>query len=121
MVHWIDVIQKSNYQQLYCLEYYIFFKKLYFQYNPVFTHDKRPEWAYRDFWAPEIHFVNGTYLAYFSARQKSDNRLAIGVAISQNPTNPFGPYEDFGQPIIEGEPGVIDIHWFRDPVYVAQY
>ena len=30
MVHWIDVIQKSNYLQLYCLEYYSFFKKSYF-------------------------------------------------------------------------------------------
>ena len=75
------------------------------------------EWAYRDFWAPEIHFVNGRYLVYFSARQKSNDRLAIGVAISQNPIDPFGPYYDFGRPIIEGEPGVIDIHWFRDPVY----
>ena len=92
---------------------------IFSQKNPVFTNDKRPEWAYAHFWAPEIHFVNGRYLAYYSARQKSDNRLAIGVAISQNPTDPFGPYEDFGQPIIEGEPGVIDIHWFRDPVYAA--
>jgi len=41
--------------------------------------------------------------------------LAIGVAISQNKSNPFGPYKDFGAPIIEGYPGVIDIHYFVDP------
>ena len=42
------------------------------------------------------------------------DEAAIGVAISQNKTNPFGPYEDYGKPIIETSPGVIDIHYFRD-------
>ena len=60
-------------------------------------------------------FYNSIFRLEFS-RQKSDDRLAIGVGISQNPNDPFGPYEDFGRPIIEGEPGVIDIHWFRDPL-----
>ena len=41
-----------------------------------------------------------------------DNQLAIGVAIS---TNPFGPYKDYGKPIIEMSPGAIDIHYFKDP------
>ena len=40
---------------------------------------------------------------------------AIGVAISANKTNPFGPYFDFGKPIVEDSSGVIDAHWFRDP------
>ena len=44
-----------------------------------------------------------------------DDELAIGVAISQNKSNPLGPYKDFGAPIIEGYPGVIDIHYFLDP------
>jgi hypothetical protein len=44
-----------------------------------------------------------------------DNKLAIGVAISLNSSNPLGPYEDYGKPIIESEHGVIDVHFFLDP------
>jgi len=131
-------------------------------------------------WAPEIHFVDGRFLVYYSGRksvrakgkratvQKSrchkgkcpkelkpkgqmkkikrkranvrkskchkgkcprqllskrkrantlrpGETLAIGVAISTNPESPYGPYIDHGSPIIDKYPGVIDIHWFRDP------
>ena len=44
----------------------------------------------------------------------SGDEAAIGVAISLNKTNPYGPYEDYGKPIIGTSPGVIDIHYFRD-------
>ena len=67
-------------------------------------------------WAPEIHFVNNGYHIYFTAKHKKTGNHAIGVAISSNKTNPFGPYYDFGKPIIENLSGVIDAHWFRDPV-----
>lgn len=69
-------------------------------------------------WAPEIHFVNGRFMVYFSARKKSNSKLAIGVAISTDPKNPFGPYEDYGTPIIEDFYGAIDIHYFKDPKFV---
>ena len=68
-------------------------------------------------WAPEIHFVGGRFLVYYSGRKRFDlgGYLAIGVAISANPESPYGPYLDHGSPIIDILPGVIDVHWFRDP------
>ena len=84
-----------------------------FQRGYVFQGESWPSWARTDMWAPEIHFVNGRFMVYFSAR-KTD-LLCIGVAISKDPLNPFGPYEDYGEPIIDEYPGVIDIHWFQDP------
>ncbi len=75
-----------------------------------------PDWAYADMWAPEMQFVNGKFLVYFSARKREDDRLAIGVAISQNPDNFTGPFLDSGKPLVDDHPGVIDVHWYRDPV-----
>lgn len=66
-------------------------------------------------WAPELHWVGDNYHVYFSARKSADDILAIGVARAKDPENPFGEYEDWGQPIIEDERGVIDVHFFRDP------
>ena len=40
---------------------------------------------------------------------------SIGVATSANKSNPFGPYVDSGDPIIEHTNGAIDITWFKDP------
>ena len=76
------------------------------------------KWAYDDFWAPEIHFVNSHYYVYYSARSIYNNKLCIGVAISSNNSNPFGPYEELDRPIIEHPDGVIDITWFQDPRYI---
>jgi hypothetical protein len=45
----------------------------------------------------------------------ADDEIAIGVAICLDKTSPFGPYKDYGKPIIETSPGVIDIHYFKDP------
>lgn len=75
------------------------------------------KWAYDDYWAPEIHFVNGNYYVYYSARNKNTNKLAIGVAISINSSNPFGPYVDSYKPIIEHPDGVIDITLYHDRKY----
>ena len=75
-------------------------KSFDFQRGYVFQGDSWPTWARKDMWAPEIHFVNGRFMVYFSARR--DLLLCIGVAISKDPLNPFGPYEDFGEPISIG-------------------
>ena len=65
-------------------------------------------------WAPEIHFVNGSFHVYFSAKSNINGRFSIGVAQSNNPT---GSFLDVGKPIIENsELGVIDVHWFKDPM-----
>ena len=34
----------------------------------VFTSASHPTWASGDYWAPEMHAVNGGYVVYFSAR-----------------------------------------------------
>ena len=84
----------------------------------MFDHAYNMKWAYDDFWAPEIHYVNNNYYVYYSARSKTNNKLCIGVAISSNSTNPFGPYVEHKNPIIEHPDGVIDITWFQDPRYI---
>ncbi len=40
-------------------------------------------------WAPAIERKNGKYYFYFCGRDKSTNRQAIGVAVSDSPTGPF--------------------------------
>ena len=75
------------------------------------------KWAYDNFWAPEIHFVDYNYYVYYSARSKANNKLCIGIAISSNSTNPFGPYVEYEEPLIEHPDGVIDINWFHDNRY----
>jgi beta-xylosidase len=67
----------------------------------VFRH--RPEWAARDFWAPEISEDHGRFFVYYTARKKSGT-LCVGVATS---TNVVGPYMDHG-PLVCQEDGSID-------------
>ena len=75
----------------------------------VFPRGSWPSWAYTDMWAPEIHFVNGTFTVYFTARAKRTKNLCVGVASSTEPLNPFGPYEDLGSPLIEHPVGELYI------------
>ena len=86
-----------------------------FQKGHVFGKDAWPSWAYEHAWAPEMHFVNGSYRVYFSMKARATDVWAIGVATSANRSNPFGPYVDSGDPIIEHTNGAIDITWFKDP------
>ena len=90
---------------------------LSFQKGYVFEHAYDIKWAEDDYWAPEIHFVNNNYYVYYSARNKFTKKMSIGVAISSNSSNPFGPYIDYNKPIIEHPDGVIDITWFHDKMY----
>ena len=88
-----------------------------FQKGYVFEHAYDIKWAEDDYWAPEIHFVNNNYYVYYSARNKFTNKMSIGVAISINSSNPFGPYIDYNRPIIQHPDGAIDITWFHDKMY----
>ncbi len=98
----------------------------------VFPEGHLPQWCaagrnVADFWAPEMHKVDGEYWIVFTARQPS-NALAIGLARSKGP---LGPWIDNGAPLISGKPinttgfgydatqpqmsgGVIDSHLFLD-------
>eukprot|EP00047_Mylnosiga_fluctuans_P007812 m.4994 g.4994 ORF g.4994 m.4994 type:complete len:333 (-) comp1962_c0_seq1:54-1052(-) len=56
-----------------------------------------PAWAASDYWAPELHIVNGQNLVYFVARNKK-NMLSVGAAVSRKGV--AGPYEDIGQELV---------------------
>ena len=72
----------------------------------------KPAWATGDFWAPELHQVGATYVAYFSARH-TNGIFALGAATS---TTPEGPYTAQPQPLLQtASPGVIDVHFFEAP------
>jgi xylan 1,4-beta-xylosidase len=65
--------------------------------------EKRPEWAARDFWAPEISQDRGRYFVYYTARKKN-GPLCVAVATAAKPN---GPYTDHG-PLVCQEDGSID-------------
>ncbi len=76
----------------------------------IFTGANHPAWATGDYWAPEIHKVGNTFVAYFSARH-TNGHFAVGAA---HATNILGPYTDVGQPLVnDPNPGVIDAHEFE--------
>jgi arabinan endo-1,5-alpha-L-arabinosidase len=55
------------------------------------------------FWAPDVVFVNGNYLLYYSVSTFGKQRSAIGLATNSTlDTN--SPWTDFG-PVIESRPG----------------
>jgi xylan 1,4-beta-xylosidase len=64
---------------------------------------KRPDWAERDFWAPEISEDHGRFFVYYTARKKSGS-LCVAVATASSPS---GPYTDQG-PLVCQEDGSID-------------
>ncbi len=69
-----------------------------------------PGWAKANFWAPEIAQDRGKFFIYYTARQISDNRLAVAVATADHPG---GPYTDHG-PLVAQEAGSIDAVPFTD-------
>ncbi|HET9712690.1 MAG TPA: family 43 glycosylhydrolase, partial [Pyrinomonadaceae bacterium] len=80
----------------------------------IFPEGNKPEWAadgryVSDFWAPEMHIVDGEFRVYFTARDKDTHQLSIGVAKSNSPTGPFIPSKG---PLLAGN--TIDPHVFVD-------
>ncbi|KAI1303376.1 Intracellular endo-alpha-(1-_5)-L-arabinanase [Halotydeus destructor] len=58
-----------------------------------------PSWSNCDqeFWAPELHLINGQIRLYFTSRDLSNNVFAVGVATADNIT---GPYTSSLRPIV---------------------
>lgn len=80
----------------------------------VFPAGSAPDWAMTepgqaDFWAPEMHQVNGECWVCFAAR-RLDGELAVGIARGPSPQ---GPFRAPSRPLLAG--GVIDPHIFVDP------
>jgi len=75
------------------------------QIGHVFSDSTKPSWAVKDFWAPELHVVNGHVNCYFSARNKN-GYLTVGGATAKSPE---GPYTAFSKPLVENNLGAIDV------------
>jgi beta-xylosidase len=86
----------------------------------VFEPGKDPEWTKKDsrFWAPEVHFISGKYVCYFTA-EDTNNRFCIGTATAEKPEGPFQPQKT---PIASNpKVGLIDATYYRDPNSVQAY
>lgn len=56
----------------------------------VFDDETRPNINSGDVWAPDINYINGKYVLYYSQSVWGDEwGCGIGVAIADNPTGPF--------------------------------
>lgn len=78
----------------------------------IFPKGKKPAWVadgelISDFWAPEMHQVEGEFRVYFVARDKQTKELCIGKAVSSSPD---GPFISDPNPILKGN--VIDPHLY---------
>jgi beta-xylosidase len=65
-------------------------------------------------WAPEVIAIDGTYVLYFTTRDKASNKQCVGVATSAKPE---GKYRDTGDQALvcqTDEGGTIDASPFRD-------
>ncbi|NEE01665.1 family 43 glycosylhydrolase [Phytoactinopolyspora halotolerans] len=73
----------------------------------IFDDDARPEWTTSSsfYWAPDIRYVDGEYVLYYTATDTVDEpgpwNYAIGVATAPTPA---GPWTDSGGPVVEPRP-----------------
>ncbi|GEM46031.1 family 43 glycosylhydrolase [Deinococcus cellulosilyticus] len=78
----------------------------------------KPDWVKSDagLWAPDIEYINGKYMLYYTASDTVAGGSAIGVATSDNP---LGPWVDSGKPVVEPDrpPNCCenDKRWTFDP------
>lgn len=85
----------------------------------VFNDTNRPSWATgtSGLWAPDIRYVNGRYVLYFTVTDTTLNDApddsAIGVATSASPVGPWTPTD---QPVVAPRPGNNGgFFWTYDP------
>jgi arabinan endo-1,5-alpha-L-arabinosidase len=84
----------------------------------VFDESNRPSWATATsgLWAPDVRYVNGQYVIYFTVTDTTLNAgddSAIGVATSPSPVGPWTPTDE---PVIDPRPAPGDgFYWTFDP------
>ena len=72
----------------------------------------KPVWASKtqDFWAPHVHFADGLYYLYYSAKPDAaltDTTRGLCLAVA-TAARPEGPFVDSGKPLLCG-PGFVNI------------
>ena len=72
--------------------------------------ETRPDWADRDFWAPELTDDRGHLRVYYAARKRGGGPLCVAVATTHSPQ---GPYRDHGTMVCQND-GSIDPAFVRD-------
>jgi arabinan endo-1,5-alpha-L-arabinosidase len=80
----------------------------------AFTEEDKPQWEPEaGIWAPDINYINGKYVLYYSMSSWGGGETCgIGVAISDTPQ---GPFTDLGKLFRSNEIGV---HNSIDPFYI---
>ena len=79
----------------------------------------RDNWAYRDFWAPEVIEYRDKFYMFYTAREKETERLQIGIAVSDAPQGPF--IDERKRPLLELDYAVIDASVFIDDDLIYLY
>lgn len=72
----------------------------------VFRPDLDTFWAYRNFWAPAVHYdgTSGTYYMYYSATARAEAEYTthyISLATSTSPAGPFKEWGSTSEPLID--------------------
>ena len=78
----------------------------------VFTDETRPTFTAGGLWAPDINYINGQYVMYYSKSVWGCQNCGIGVATADHPE---GPFTDLGKLFRSSEIGVNNS---IDPVYM---
>ena len=86
--------------------------------GPIFTDANRPPYATASagLWAPDVRYVQGRYVMYFSVTDTTLNEgvdNAVGVATAPSPAGPWTPTDQPVVPPREHNPG--DYFWTIDP------
>lgn len=77
----------------------------------AFTEEDKPQWEPEaGIWAPDINYINGKYVLYYSMSSWGGGATCgVGVAVSDTPQ---GPFQDLGKLFRSNE---IDVHNSIDP------
>ncbi|HEY5821743.1 MAG TPA: family 43 glycosylhydrolase [Propionibacteriaceae bacterium] len=84
----------------------------------VFDDTNRPVWATAGsgLWAPDVRYINGQYVIYFTVTDTTadprDNDSAIGIATAPTPVGPWTPGTE---PVVAPRPGNGSFLWTFDP------
>ena len=79
------------------------------------THPHKPFYLAGAVWGPEVAYINGQFVMYYSAEDVQMENLCIGIATSPTAGGPYTPI-NASRPLLcaVGEPGFINPYPFQD-------